>query len=104
MYLELGKSALRPTHDKPLALGDHQPLIGVDIAKFLDPAAGPAHHQPLDLGGLLQSKVSADVAVRQEAGPRGNLADLDAAGDPRLNAGPNAVPIARSANEGDLKQ
>ena len=47
--------------------------------------------------------MGADVAVRQEAGPRGNLADLDAASHHGLNAGPNAVPIARSANEGDLK-
>ena len=44
VYLELGNIARRPAHDKPLALGDHQPLVGVEIAKFLDPAAGPAHH------------------------------------------------------------
>ena len=66
-------------HSKPLALGDHQPLIGVEIAKFLDPTAGPAHDQPIDLGGPLQAEVGADVAVRQKASPRGNLADLDAA-------------------------
>ena len=78
--------------DSPTFLDDDQ-LVDLDIGEGFLSTRGPADCDQINLAGLPEAKVKAEIVIRDVACAAHNLVDLGVASGHHLYSGPNGAPV-----------